>query len=53
MALAALAIVATSDLYGRAAGGELRRLSLANVYTGRILLKPERRDFFAERGMPL
>jgi hypothetical protein len=53
VALAALAIVATADLYGRTAGGELRRLSLVNVYTGRILLKPERRNFFAERGMPL
>jgi hypothetical protein len=52
-ASAALIVCLIADVYSRTAGASLRKLSLVNVYTGRILLKPDRRDFFAERGMPL
>jgi len=42
-----------ADVYSRTAGASLRRLSLINVYTGRIMLKPENYGYFVERGMPL
>jgi hypothetical protein len=53
VALAALIVVVTVDVYTRTVGGSLRKLSMVNVYTGRILPDPDRRGYFVERGMPL
>jgi len=53
VSLVALVLLATVYLFGRTVGGSLRAVSLANVYTGRILADPDRRVFFVERGMPL
>jgi len=52
-ASAALAFMLISDAYSRTAGASLRRISLVNVYTGRLLIEPRWQKYFVERGMPI
>ena len=48
-----LVVVAIVDTYSRTRGASLRRLSMINVYTARLLRNENSRSFLAARGMPI
>jgi hypothetical protein len=52
-AAAALVVMVVSDVYSRTAGATLRKVSLVNVYTGRLLIEPRWQKYFLDRGMPI
>jgi hypothetical protein len=53
VAIAAVAVIAAADTYSRTRGASLRRVSLINIYTDRLLRNNNSREFLTGRGMPL
>jgi hypothetical protein len=51
--LAAVAVMIAADTYSRTRGASLRRTSLINVYTARLLRNDDSREFLSGHGMPL
>ena len=51
--IAVIAVSAVADTYSRTRGASLRRISLINVYTARLLRNDDSRLFLSKNGMPL